>query len=293
MGSEPTPAAAAPRGFAQDVVDLYVAPDDAFKSLISKRVWWLGVLLFMALNLAFTGYWQQKVDARGFMEAQIEESGRADQIPPERREAVVDQQLKFFNVFVWLGPLVFTPLFVFASAAVYLFIFRFFYAGELDYLTAVCVCSFAYLAVGLIQSPLILLTIVLKGDWTINPQEALLAGPAAPPSAPPARRCGARQHLGSSTSSSRWAGRRSPAEPRGRWIAGSAGVAFPQAPPSQRSRAVPAAAGAGARLDSCGGAARGRREAARRRAARTPRRRDGRGRRSAAARLGAARTPSG
>jgi hypothetical protein len=179
MGSEPTPAAAAPRGFAQDVVDLYVAPDDAFKSLISKRVWWLGVLLFMALNLAFTGYWQQKVDARGFMEAQIEESGRADQIPPERREAVVDQQLKFFNVFVWLGPLVFTPLFVFASAAVYLFIFRFFYAGELDYLTAVCVCSFAYLAVGLIQSPLILLTIVLKGDWTINPQEALLAGPAA------------------------------------------------------------------------------------------------------------------
>jgi Yip1 domain len=158
--------------------NLYFAPREAFRALLVRSGFWVPLLALIALNVTFTAIWLQNVDPHEFMRTQIEESGRADRMSPEQLQAVVDGQAGMFSTFAWLGQLVFLPLFFLAVAAVYLFIFRFLLGGEVRYRASLAVVGWSFLAVSIITTPLILLVMMLKGDWNVDPRTAVLAGPA-------------------------------------------------------------------------------------------------------------------
>jgi hypothetical protein len=109
------------------------------------------------------------------MKTQIEESGRADKIPAEQREAMIEQQARFMPIFAWvLGP-IFIALTLLGVAGALMFVFRFFYSGEVMFKQALAIVIWTFFAVGLVTTPLLLLVLQLKGDWNINPQEAIQA----------------------------------------------------------------------------------------------------------------------
>ena len=89
--------------------NLYFAPREAFQALLVRPRFWLPLAAFLILNLAFTAVWLQKMDARAYMRAQIEDSGRADQMPADQLESIVDTQVRMFPVFAWVMPLVIIP----------------------------------------------------------------------------------------------------------------------------------------------------------------------------------------
>lgn len=155
--------------------NLYFAPREAFQALLVRPRFWIPLAAFLVLSLAFTAVWMQKVDAREYMRAQIEASGRADQMPSEQMESILDTQVGIFPVFAWLGPLVFIPLGLFAAAGLYLFVFRFLFGGNLTFSQSAAVLAWSVLAVGLITTPLTLLVMGLKDDWNMDPRIALQA----------------------------------------------------------------------------------------------------------------------
>lgn len=163
------------RGFLSNLMDMYLAPGEAFGHILRKPSPWLPLIVLMAIQVAFTAVWMQKVDARGFMEAQIEESGRASQIPPDQFDQVVEQQAKFLPIMAWAGPFFFMPVFVLLCGGLFLFVYRFFYAGELGFKESLTVVVWSFVPISLLSSPLILLVLQLKDDWTLNPQTALQA----------------------------------------------------------------------------------------------------------------------
>ncbi len=73
-----------------------------------------------------------------------------------------------------------TVIVILVVAAVLLFIFRFFYAGEVGFAQSLAICSWSMFAVSLVTTPLTLVVMALKEDWNLNPQEALQANPGAP-----------------------------------------------------------------------------------------------------------------
>ena len=75
----------------------------------------------------------------------------------------------------WVGPLVFLPLALLLIAAVYLFVFRFLFGGDVTFGQSAATLAWTFLAVALVTTPLTLLVLWLKDDWTLDPRTALQA----------------------------------------------------------------------------------------------------------------------
>jgi hypothetical protein len=173
-----SPAPAAPEkpgGFFQNLIDIYFAPREAFTRIVRNPTFVLPLIGHIVLVLAFTGIWLQKMDARGVMKVPLEESGQWDQIPAEQRDNIIEQQAKWMPVFAWIGPVVATPLFLLLTAAVLMFVFRFFYSGEVPFKQAFSIATWTFFATSVVGTPLTLAVLQLKGDWNLNPQEVVQA----------------------------------------------------------------------------------------------------------------------
>jgi hypothetical protein len=174
----PSPAPVAPEppgGFLQNLIDVYFSPREAFTRIVRAPSFLLPLAAYAVLVLGFTGIWMNKMDAREFMKVQIEESGRADKIPAEQREAIIEQQAKWMPVFAWVMGPVGIAVTLLVIAGVLMFVYRFFYSSEVTFRQAFAIVTWIFFAVSLVTTPLLLLVLQLKGDWNINPQEAIQA----------------------------------------------------------------------------------------------------------------------
>ena len=54
-------------------------------------------------------------------------------------------------------------------------IYRFFYGSDVTYKISMTICAWTSLITSIVTMPLILLTMVLKGDWQVDPRTALAA----------------------------------------------------------------------------------------------------------------------
>ena len=162
-------------GFFKNLIDMYFAPREAFSRIVRFPRILVPLVIYFVLVLGFTGIWMQKMDPVEFMKTQIEESGRADQMSAEQRQQIIDQQASFMPIFAWVVGPIGIAITLLVIAGTLMFVYRFFYAGEVSFKQAFAIVTWMFLAVGLVTTPLILAVMSLKGDWNINPQEALQA----------------------------------------------------------------------------------------------------------------------
>jgi hypothetical protein len=167
----------ASKGFLSTLVGLWFAPGETFVSVVRRPAFWLPLLALVLLNVGFTAIWLQKVDFPEFVKAQMEERGQMDKIPADSRAEAVEKGAAFTKVISWVAAVVGAPIYVLVVGAVLLFVFRFFYASEVSFGQAMGIVCWSALAVSVVTLPLTLLTLQLKGDWNVSPQEVLQANP--------------------------------------------------------------------------------------------------------------------
>jgi hypothetical protein len=172
----PSPAASeAGGGFFQNLIDLYFSPREAFARIVRAPRILLPLVAYVAIVLGFTGVWMSKMDPHEFMKTQIEESGRADKMTAEQRQAVIETQAKMMPIFGWvLGP-VFIAILVLCVSGGLLFVFRFFYGGDVGFRQALAIVIWTFLAVSIVSVPVTLSVLALKGDWNLDPNQAVQA----------------------------------------------------------------------------------------------------------------------
>ena len=170
------PVAAPKRSFVQHVVGLLFSPREEFPSILTRPRFWMPLVGWMALGIAFTAFWMQKVEPREFMRNQIQQSGHADKMDPAQLEQVLDTRTGMFKPIAWGSKVVAPPILTLVVAAVYLFVFRFFYAGELTLAQSLAIVAWSYFLMALVTTPLVLIVMALKDEWNVNPQEAVQAG---------------------------------------------------------------------------------------------------------------------
>ena len=175
MGESVAPVPESGGGFFQNLIDVYFSPREAFTRIVRSPRILAPLAVYVVLVLGFTGIWMQKMDPVEFMKTQIEESGRADKIPPEQRENIIEQQAKMMPIFGWVVGPVFIAIMLLVIAGSLMFVFRFFYSGEVSFKQAMAIVVWVFLAVGLVSTPVTLAVLSLKGDWNINPQDAVQA----------------------------------------------------------------------------------------------------------------------
>jgi hypothetical protein len=157
------------RGFWGLLVDVFVAPSDAFREVARRPRFWAPLVAFTLLQGAFALVWLARVDIVEYARAQALAAGREAPPAGAGSEALYD----FVKTSIGVSMLTFTPVVVLALAAVLMFVFNFVLGAETEYRQCVAIVSWASFAVALVSAPLTLLVLTLKGDWTIDPQVAL------------------------------------------------------------------------------------------------------------------------
>jgi len=165
------------KGFFSTLAGLWFGPGETFLGVVRRPAVWAVLLALIALNAAFTAAWLGKVDLPEFVKAQMEERGQMEKIPAESRGEAVEKATGFTRVIAWVGAVAGPPIYVLVVAGVLFFVFRFFYASEMTFRQAMAIVGWSALAVSIVALPLAFLTLQLKGDWTVPPQEALQANP--------------------------------------------------------------------------------------------------------------------
>jgi hypothetical protein len=171
------PESAAEPGFLRNLVDVYFAPGQAFVAITRRPRFWLPFLAYLALIAAFTAVWLHQMEPAQFLRNELEQSGRWERIPPESRDSVMAMQTRIFPIIAWASTLLGGPLSIVLAALVLLLVFRLLYGSEVTFAQSMAVVSYSFLATHLLSTPLVLLVMSLKGDWNLNPQEALQANP--------------------------------------------------------------------------------------------------------------------
>jgi hypothetical protein len=164
------------RSFFQNLIDVVVSPREAFTAIVAKPGFWLAFAFHLAMVSAFSAVWIAKVDPAEFGKAQLVESGRWDTMTPEQRAGAMSFQTRtVFAVFTGIAVAVGTPLVLLAIAGTLLFVYRFFYAGEVTFRQSLAIVAYVFAALSLVSTPLLFLVFFLKGNWNLNPQDAIQA----------------------------------------------------------------------------------------------------------------------
>ncbi len=174
----PSPAPVTPEtsgGFLKNLVDVYFSPREAFTRIVRKPSFVLPLVGYLVLAIGFAAVWMNRVDAREFVKTQLEESGQWDKLPGDQRESILDSAAGRMKTFGMVGPVVFTPLMLLVVSAALMFVFRFFYASEVVFKQAFAIVTWCFFAIALITTPLLYLVLQLKGDWNVNPADAVQA----------------------------------------------------------------------------------------------------------------------
>lgn len=170
-----SPAPVSAGGFFQNLLDLYFSPREAFARIVRSPRVLVPIVLYALVVLGFTAIWMHKMDPVEFMKVQIEESGRADRIPADQRENIINQQAKMMPIFGWvLGPTFITIMILVVSGTL-MFVFRFFYGGDVGFKQAVAIVIWTFLAVSIVSTPVMLTVMTLKGDWNLDPNQVVQA----------------------------------------------------------------------------------------------------------------------
>jgi hypothetical protein len=166
------------RGFLASLLGMYLAPAKEFLAILPGARWLAPLVALVILQVAFTGVWLRKIDRVEFVKAEVERSGRMERIPVDQREQLFEKQAAFVPVFAWVGAVAGAPVGLLILGGVYVFIMRFFLASEVSFKKILSVIAWSFLAVSAVTTPLVLATLYLKGDWSVNPRMALQANPA-------------------------------------------------------------------------------------------------------------------
>jgi hypothetical protein len=173
---EPEPQA---RGFLANLFDLYFAPKDAFTSILKKPRFLVPMVLVIALAVTFSVVWVKHMDAREFGKLQMQEAGQWEKLSPEQRDQALSFQAKIMPIVVPVMSLVGPVVMILVTAAVLLLIFREAMASTVGFKESVSITSFSFLAVSLISTPLLLLTMFLKEEWNVDPNQLMATNLAA------------------------------------------------------------------------------------------------------------------
>ena len=165
--AEPAP------GFLARLGGLYFNPGETFGAIARRPTFWAPLLAYVVLGAAFNAVWLHYIDPAEFARVEIEDSPIAASMSPEDRAKGIAEQARIFPRVAWLGPLVFAPLAVVLVAALFLFVFRFFYGGEVTFKQSLAVVSWTFLAVAVVALPLTLVVLYLRDDWNVDPRTAL------------------------------------------------------------------------------------------------------------------------
>lgn len=171
-----------PIGVFGRLIGALMNPRATFADIAHKPGWIAPVILFIILNVSITTIFGQRVGWRAFMEKQIAQNHsaqqRMEQLPPDQREKIIDQQTKFAPIFGYVFGVIGIPIILLIIAAIFMGIFNATSSAGIDFETSLGIAAHAYLPLA-VAGLLGLLLLYIKSPDTIDIQNLVASNPGA------------------------------------------------------------------------------------------------------------------
>jgi hypothetical protein len=157
---------------------VFFEPGKTFADIAARPSFLLPLILMIVAGLASSYTMGQKIGWERMFRHQAETNSRLQQMPADQREQTIAMQVKFANVFSYIGPVIFVPLLSLVEAAVFLGIVAGIMSAPVRFKQIFAVVCWA----GLTYIVTAILTIVvayLKNPDDFNMQNPLAFNPGA------------------------------------------------------------------------------------------------------------------
>lgn len=156
--------------FVSTLGNLVVAPREAFAAILKNPSPWLPLVLFVVMHIVFAAVWTSKMDPMEFIRNQQEAAGQDVNLPPAGAAGVI-------KVMTGVMTIVAPPVALLLTALVLMFVYRFFFGGEVTFKQSFAIVAWSFAILALVTIPLMLGAMALKESWSDDPAMALSANP--------------------------------------------------------------------------------------------------------------------
>lgn len=157
-------------------------PKATFESIAQRPTWVLPLLFLFLISVAIVAIFGQRVGWRPLLERQIANNPRAEkqmeQLPPEKREQVLNQQAKFAPIFGYVAVIVFTFGGAVVVAAIFLAAFNVVSGTKIGFSTSLGIVAHSWMPY-LVSGLLGILILFIKDPSTIDIEHLVASNPGA------------------------------------------------------------------------------------------------------------------
>lgn len=151
------------------IIGAIVNPRPTFEDIARKPSWLLPLLLLIILSLSITYIFGKRVGWRAFMEKQLAQNSRVQQLTPQQREQTLETQVKVAPIIGYVFGVIGFPIIVVVIAAIFMGIFNATSSAALDFKTSLGVVTHSWMPY-VIASLLGILILYLKPPDQIDLQ---------------------------------------------------------------------------------------------------------------------------
>lgn len=126
------------------LIGAIINPRPTFEDIARKPSWLLPLLLLIILSLSITYIFGKRVGWRAFMEKQLAQNSRVQQLSPEQREQTLETQVKVAPIIGYVFGVIGFPIVVVVIAAIFMGIFNATSSAALDFKTSLGVITHSY-----------------------------------------------------------------------------------------------------------------------------------------------------
>ncbi|MBZ5501261.1 MAG: YIP1 family protein [Acidobacteriia bacterium] len=157
------------------------SPRPTFASIARRPTWLVPLLLLTVVSTGAVATLGHTMGWRALLEQQIQKNPsaqrRIEQLTPEQRQQMVEQQMKIIPITVYVGGIVGSAITLVTLAAVFLGVFNLVSGVPMGFKTSLSIVAYAYtprLIYGLLAIPILF----LKDPSTVDPQNMVASNPA-------------------------------------------------------------------------------------------------------------------
>jgi hypothetical protein len=151
------------------IIGAIINPRPTFEDIARKPSWLLPLLLLIILSLSITTIFGKRVGWRAFMEKQLAQNSRVQQLTPEQREQTLETQVKVAPIIGYVFGVIGFPIIALVVAAIFMGIFNATSSAALDLKTSLGVVAHSWMPY-VIASLLGILILYLKPPDQIDIQ---------------------------------------------------------------------------------------------------------------------------
>ena len=157
------------------------SPKATFESIVRRPTWLVPLLLLTLVSMGAGFAIGQRMGWRPLIEQQIQKNPsaqrRLEQLTPEQRQQIIDQQVKYVPISVYVASTLGSAVVLVIIAAVFLGIFNLASGVPMGFATSLSIAVYAWTP-RLIYGLLAILILFLKDPSTVDPQNIVASNPA-------------------------------------------------------------------------------------------------------------------